>query len=168
MIAECHRGTVQNDKVMVGVKVLSEPDVVAIVAPERGRHAKILARFRQKPPENLPLPSFVRGTQLIVGMAQLLGPHAVGAECPVVGVIQLSVLHFFPLGHVHSSFRSRPPGLLPLILPRIRAQHNSAAAVLSRCGCCLFSPLPSRRSSAGLFIISGTSSTRLNIYRLLQ
>lgn len=103
------RGAVENDEIVVGVKVLLEPDVVAVIAPERGRHAKRLARFPQKPPEELPHPGRVRGPQLIVGMAQLLGPHTVGAERAVVGVIQ------------------HP------------AQHNRSRSGQFRCGCCLLS-----------------------------
>jgi len=33
VLAERHRGAIENDEIVVGVKVLPEPDVVAVIAP---------------------------------------------------------------------------------------------------------------------------------------
>ena len=90
------RGAVENDEIVVGVKVLPEPDVVAVIACERLLDEKLPARASQQPAQQGGALLGTAGREPVVFMTEFLAPEAFGQQGGVVvGIIPFAPAAFF-------------------------------------------------------------------------
>lgn len=69
MIPEGHPGSIGNHQVMVGIKAVTNGDVIAIIAPERRGKYRILSHAAQQLLQDLPLRFIVVGMELVIPIA---------------------------------------------------------------------------------------------------
>ena len=94
MLAERHRGAVENDEIVVGVKVLPEPDVVAVIAPERCKDRKTPAGRAEQTAHQLALPCLIGRWRPVVGKAQLLRREPFLRKLFAACIVEQTAQHF--------------------------------------------------------------------------
>lgn len=125
IVAEHHLRAVQDDAVVVGIKILADLDVAAVVAPEGRGDAEPLPRAAEQPADQRLLLPGLGGPQLVEGMAQILAArgrcwHRTKGPGPFSPVPSFPFLLLSPCpgGPGTPPFSSRP---VPRRLPARRA-----------------------------------------------
>ena len=96
-------GTVKDNKVVICVEIVSDNDVIAVIAEEIGLDNGVFASESHKAVKYpLALLEVVAFNGIVLG-AELLSLYPLVEELPVVGIVKLACLLFFFFGHFKPS-----------------------------------------------------------------
>ncbi len=102
VVAEGDGRAIENDGVVIGKEVVSEADIIAVIAPKR-RHdeERFPRRGLQKPHDDIALAFDVGGGQLIESEAEIFGAEPISDEFAAIGIVQFAAEHFLFFGFCH-------------------------------------------------------------------
>lgn len=102
VVAEGDGRAVENDGVVIGKEVVSDADIVAVIAPKRRHDEERFSRFGlQKPHDDIALAFDVGGRQLIESKAEIFGGEPISDEFAAIGIVQFAAEHFLFFGFCH-------------------------------------------------------------------
>ena len=135
-IPEGHRRTIQNDAVVVGIKIVAYEDILPIITPERRGDDDAIAHFPQELFQKSALLAVGRGAALVILEAQIFAYSPFFQQRRImIGVIQKPCLGFFPFCH-RKSFLSLflVSHLLAAVYPKrcIKASHGKENALTAQ------------------------------------